>query len=127
MSGPVPEGKRYSPFDPDEVHTDMRADPVATWRNVMRQPYVLQKHQDCAVCAELRSGGRQVSSRRARFELSTPELADLLGLPPSMRIVRMSVVDEPLLLCLVVESPDLREVPDDQPTPPATLRTTEGS
>ncbi|HEX6969130.1 MAG TPA: hypothetical protein VF174_10010 [Micromonosporaceae bacterium] len=127
MNGPVPEGKRYSPFDPDEVHADMRADPVATWRNVMRQPYVLQKHQDCAVCVELRSAGRQVSSRRARFEFTAPELADLLGLPPSMRIVRMSVVDEPFLLGLVVESPDLPEVPDDQPTPPAKLKATEGS
>lgn len=119
------EGRRYSPFDADEVHADMAADPATTWASVLRQPHVRAKHQDCAICAELRVVARPVSSRRARLELLTPELADLLGLPPGMRIVRMSVLDDPLLLTLIVEAPDLTEVPDDQETPLARLRLTE--
>jgi hypothetical protein len=98
MTRSVPDGKRYSPFDAAEVHADMRADPDTTWRNAAWQPHVLAKHQDCAECAELRPMTRPVTSRRARLEFSMPELADRLGLPAGMRIVRMSVVDDLLLL-----------------------------
>ncbi len=124
---PVVEGKRYSPFDADEVHRDMAADPTTTWASVLRQPLVLAKHQDCGTCAGLRVAARQVSSRRARLEFSTPELADVLGMPPTMRIVRMSVVEDPLLLSLIVEAPELGEVPDDQETPLARLKVAEGN
>lgn len=114
---PVPVGKRYSPFDPDEVHADMREDPVTTARNVAKQPSVAEKHRSCEVCTELAPPGGPAASRRAQVLLTMSQIAAAMQLPAGCRVVRMWVEPDPQLLHVEYEGPHLDLVPLDEPTP----------
>ncbi|MFG3710902.1 hypothetical protein [Micromonospora sp. NPDC047730] len=111
------EMRRYSPFAPDEVHADMRANPGATLRAMTKNPAVVEAHRDCSTCAELTSALTPETSRRAKVTLSMPQLANALRLPPGTRAVRMYVTNDPHLLHLVVEGEHLDEVPLTAQTP----------
>lgn len=111
----VADGKRYSPFDPDEVHADMRVDPAATRRNMARQPNVVGAHRDCEECAALLPP--QVPARVGKVRLTLQEMSDALNLPAGVRVLRMFVVDDPHALCVVVEGDELEPVPDGVEAP----------
>lgn len=111
----IADGKRYSPFDRDEVHADMRVDPVATRRNIQRQPAVAHAHSACAECAEMLPP--QTPNRVGKVRLTLQEVSDMLGLPATVRVLRMYVEPDPHALFVVVEGDDLQPVPDGQELP----------
>jgi hypothetical protein len=113
------EGKRYSPFDPDEVHADMRADPDVTWRNLRTSAAAFDVHRDCPVCAQLRTAGQPstLRHRRAKVVLTPGQVHELLGLRANLRVVYLYVVADPHLLCVVVEGDDLDAVGEQRQTP----------
>lgn len=113
------EGKRYSPFDPDEVHADMRADPDTTWRNLRQSAAAFDAHRDCPVCAQLRTAGQSSTRehRRAKVVLTPSQVHGLLGLRANLRVVYLFVEADPHLLCVVVEGDDLDAVGEQQQTP----------
>lgn len=121
MTATVPDGRRYSPFAPDEVHADMRVDPGMTVRNMARNPDVLAAHRNCSTCAELTKDLAPATSRRAKVVITLPQLATALRLPTGCRISRMYVSDDPQLLHVVVEGEHLDEVPLTVATPVARL------
>jgi hypothetical protein len=113
------DGKRHSPFEPDEVHAEMRADPNVTWRNLRSSVAAFDVHRDCPVCAQLRTAG-QSSTRehcRAKVVLTPRQVHGLLGLRANLRVVYLYVVADPHLLCVVVEGDDLDAVGEQQKTP----------
>ncbi|MBF9135302.1 hypothetical protein I0C86_41360 [Plantactinospora sp. S1510] len=102
-------GRRYSPLNRAEVHADMHNDPEGTRRAVAAQPGVAAAHRDCAECADLDPQAAYATSRRGQVVLDMPTIAAGLNLPPGARPVRMWVSDDPQLLHLVIEAPELEE------------------
>ncbi|MFI7608801.1 hypothetical protein ACIBTV_27325 [Micromonospora sp. NPDC049366] len=118
MSGRVVrDGKRYSPFDPDEVHADLRTDPATAMRSILLQPAVVEAHRDCSTCLDLTRELAPETSRRAQLRISIPQLATALRLPHGIRVARMFVSDDPQVLHVVIEGDALDEVPLIAPTP----------
>ncbi len=129
------DGHSYSLFDPEEIHADLRRDPVQTGVVLRRDPAVAGAHQDCGTCRLIRAeqaadpGAPQQrystlddaiiahSERSTRVVISRANLARLLGLGPGERVTRMFVTDDPHLLNVVVSGEHYRSVPDGQPTP----------
>lgn len=112
----VPEGKRYSALDRDEVHKDMGIDPAITRRNVAAQPKVAEAHRECEVCAEMLPEGTPVPLRIGVIERDFWTVAQALDLPPGYRVLRMYVLDGSQSLRVVVESEELPEI--ESPDPP---------
>lgn len=111
----VADGKRYSPFDPAEVHADMREDPHTTRRNIDRQPTVAQAHADCNECAQL--APPRAPNRVGKIRLTLQEVSDMLGLPAGSRALRMYILDDPHALAVIIESDELPPVPEGSETP----------
>lgn len=117
----VADGKRYSPLDRESVHADMREDPERTRRAVAAQPGVKAAHRGCEECVRLDPVLAWAQSRRAKVIATLPELAAVLGLPPSAQPLRMFVTDDPQVLHLVFSDDVLDPVPLDQEAPYAQL------
>ena len=115
------ELRRYSAFDPGEVHRDMEANPAAAMRALAKNPAVAEAHKNCSTCAELTKALTPETSPRAKVVLSMPQLVNALRLPPGTRAVRMYVSDDPQLLHLVLEGEHFDEVPLTAETPRAQL------
>lgn len=130
------DGHSYSLFDPEEIHRDLRLDPVRARTVMARSKQIQAAHEFCQECRDI---DRELSStatpgehgsyesldaaiiahaeNRTRFVISRANLARMLQLGPSEQVARLYVTEDPQLLHVIVTGEHFPPVPDGQETP----------
>jgi hypothetical protein len=126
------DGHSYSLFDPEEIHRDLRLDPVRARTVMARSKQVVAAHEFCQDCkdiareqAAVETGGYESldaaiqahSPRETQFVITRANLARMLQIGPGERISRYHVDPDTQMLHVIIAGDHFQPAPDGFPVP----------
>lgn len=131
------DGHTYSLFDPEEIHRDLRMDPVRARTVMVRSKAITESHEFCEECRAIareqaetvtpgdHTGGYENldaaiqahTERGTRYMISRANLARMLGLGAGERIGRLYVDADTQILNVIIAGEHLPPVPDGYEVP----------